>query len=116
MAREMISFSYKWLVWRDCSPDIDISGSRRRDGDRATYHVEGIGRERQRMRQEAAYQLEQEEGRVDGDHDFDAGALGPRHAGEARHGEQKCGTKLARLDDEESASDNRNSKRSKRGR
>lgn len=68
------------------------------------------------MRQEAAYQLEQEEGRVDGDHDFDAGGLGPRHAGGARHGEEECGTKLARLDGRESASDDRDSKRSGRGR
>lgn len=66
-------------------------------GDRATYHVESIGRQRQRMRQETTYQLEQEEGRVDGDHDFDAGALGPRHAGGAWHGEQECSTKPARL-------------------
>lgn len=73
------------------------SGPRYVESDRATYHVEGIGGQRQRMRQETAYQLEQEEGRVDGDHDLDAGALGPRHAGCARHGERECGTKLARL-------------------
>lgn len=57
---------------------------------RASHHVEGIGRQRQRMRQETAYQFKKEEGRVDGNHDFDAGALGPRKPGRFRHHEQEC--------------------------
>lgn len=33
------------------------------------------------MREEAANELKQEEGRIDGDHDLDPRALGPRHFG-----------------------------------
>lgn len=45
------------------------------------YHVKRISCQSQGMREEAANELEQEEGRVDGDHNLDPCALGPRHFG-----------------------------------
>lgn len=51
--------------------------------------MESIGSKSQRMSKEAADDLEQEEGGVDGDHDLDTGALGPRHLREA-HGAKTC--------------------------
>ena len=53
--------------------------------------MKSIGGEGKRVDEEAADQLEKEESRVDGNHDLDTGALGPRHLeGEGRRAGQSA--------------------------
>ena len=50
-----------------------------------TNHVEGISRQRQRVSEESADELEKEERRINANHDLDTGAFGPCQLG--GHGE-----------------------------
>ena len=55
--------------------------------DRKSYHVEGVGRQCKGMGEETADELEEEEARVDRDHDLDARRLGHQRLG-GPHGEE----------------------------
>jgi hypothetical protein len=57
-----------------------------RSQEKASYHVEGVGRESERMHEEAAGEFEKEEKGVDDNHNLDAQALRPADSEEARHG------------------------------
>lgn len=57
---------------------VDQSIRSRRNG-WLTYHVKSIGHKSQRMREETRDNLDDEEGRVNGDHDLDPSTLGPSH-------------------------------------
>lgn len=54
---------------------------------RTSYHVESVGRQGEGMGEETADELEEEEARVDRDHNLDARRLGHQHLG-APHGEE----------------------------
>jgi hypothetical protein len=48
-------------------------------GNDVVEHVEGIGSKGERVDEESGDEFEEEESHVDGNHDLDAGSLGPRH-------------------------------------
>jgi hypothetical protein len=56
-----------------------------RSQDSASYHVESIGREGERVNEKAADEFEKEEKCVDDNHNLDAQALRPADAKEAGH-------------------------------
>lgn len=61
--------------------------------------MKGISSQGERAGEHAGDEFEQEEGRVDGDHDLDPGALGPGHFLQNAHGDGLGGARAGATKD-----------------